>query len=542
MLCKYDILINLVVYLRVEDIEGCCNRVTPLFSSSNLQLDPENPSEPNLHKQKKAYRIFEEVCKSEKEGCRNFLQRNHQHIRNIFLDEKISENIFDPSRGPRFVCMESIVKLLKETNIGECKAFVVKIFPDCVQCLKDSKKAQETAFRLLQTCSFVYEDCLEDFFEVVFAGVEDESSIEFCARSIYALGRITHDHVQNMPVKLLDKTINMVFQKLASNKRQICNAAISFLFVVFSFGSLVLAKVYGPLVLTSMSKWNRENINHFRLKVKKILTKLVRRLGYKFVDRNISTGFRKQLDAIRKEQNREKKKDKKKDAGYESDEDDFKPSKKEGFDILDDLDSSSDEGEEPVRKKRRNDLIIEEDEDEVMDLLDASSSKLISTSAPKKKSNLVNLDKDGKIIVQLDEKDESDGDNCLQDIGLKKSTKKVLKKKQTKDDGDTSDEDDVRSKMSKMSVKTGKSTYKPGGKGIHRDVRDGSEYRGKKASGDMKKKNQKHQPYAYLPLNPAILNKRKAKKAGKGQFDAIVKSSRKGAAIGRKGKKRKHNN
>ena len=61
MLCKYDILINLVVYLRVEDIEGCCNRVTPLFSSSNLQLDPENPSEPNLHKQKKAYRIFEEV-------------------------------------------------------------------------------------------------------------------------------------------------------------------------------------------------------------------------------------------------------------------------------------------------------------------------------------------------------------------------------------------------------------------------------------------------------------------------------------------------
>ena len=43
-------------------------------------------------------------------------------------------------------------------------------------------------------------------------------------------------------------------------------------------------------------------------------------------------------------------------------------------------------------------------------------------------------------------------------------------------------------------------------------MRDGSEYRGKKASGDMKKKNQKHQPYAYLPLNPAILNKRKAKK------------------------------
>merc|ERR1719354_298327 len=504
LLCKYDILINLVVHLNVEDVEAVCNQVT--ISSEDLHL------------QKKAYRVFEEVCKSQNEGCKEFLMRNHQQIRNIFLEEEQNDRIFDPSRGPRFVCMEQILKLLMESDqVEECKILVVEILPGCVQCLKDSKKAQETAFKLLQTCSFVYEGCLEEFFQLLYVGMEDESSVEFCARSIYALGRVTHDHIQNMTCKLLDTTVKHVIGKLSSNTRQICEAAMSYVFVLFSFGNLTLAKVYGGSILQSMSNWKKENINHFRIKVKKLLTKLVRRLGYNFVDKNASEGFKKLLHAVKKEQANEKKKDKKKNNDYSSDEDDFKPSKKEGFDILSDLHSSSGDDEPTMKKRKKNDLIIDEDEDEIMDLLDASSSKLISTSAPKKKSK---------------------NDDCLKNIGLKKSTKKVLKKKkQTRDEGESDDEgDDVRSKMSKMSV--GKSTYKSGGKGIHRDVRDGSEYRSKKAQGDVRKKNQL-QPHAYIPLNQQVLNRRKQKKV-QGQYDAILKSTKKGAQMGRKGKKRKH--
>lgn len=53
-----------------------------------------------------------------------------------------------------------------------------------------------------------------------------------------------------------------------------------------------------------------------------------------------------------------------------------------------------------------------------------------------------------------------------------------------------------------------------GGSGIHRAVKvqkvehaPGSEYRANKAKGDMKKKG-KPDPYAYVPLTRAALNKR----------------------------------
>lgn len=82
-----------------------------------------------------------------------------------------------------------------------------------------------------------------------------------------------------------------------------------------------------------------------------------------------------------------------------------------------------------------------------------------------------------------------------------------------------------RKRKRAASVKSGVSSvsqpptkYKPGGIGIHRSlsaasVRSGassvvgSEYRGKKAKGDVKKKG-KPDPYAYLPLRRSAINKR----------------------------------
>lgn len=52
--------------------------------------------------------------------------------------------------------------------------------------------------------------------------------------------------------------------------------------------------------------------------------------------------------------------------------------------------------------------------------------------------------------------------------------------------------------------------YRPGGRGIHRPVHgvhSGTDYKSHKAKGDVKKKG-KHDPYAYIPLSSALLNKR----------------------------------
>lgn len=119
-----------------------------------------------------------------------------------------------------------------------------------------------------------------------------------------------------------------------------------------------------------------------------------------------------------------------------------------------------------------------------------------------------------------------------------------------------------RKASSALSAKSGKtgtsSKYVTGGKGIHRPLNSaasertgysqktsktattgyGSEYRSKKATGDVKKKNAMD-PYAYIPLSRNTLNKRKRAKSS-GQFKSIVQGARKGAAAGsRNNKKRK---
>lgn len=113
------------------------------------------------------------------------------------------------------------------------------------------------------------------------------------------------------------------------------------------------------------------------------------------------------------------------------------------------------------------------------------------------------------------------------------------------------------SSLSVASAKTGTSSkYVAGGKGIHRPMgaaslrsgvsrasskattaNFGSEYRSKKAQGDIKKHGAAD-PYAYIPLSRSSLNKRKSAKNG-GQFKSIVAGARKGASAGARNKKRK---
>ncbi|UXI15475.1 voltage-sensitive sodium channel [Sarcoptes scabiei] len=100
-------------------------------------------------------------------------------------------------------------------------------------------------------------------------------------------------------------------------------------------------------------------------------------------------------------------------------------------------------------------------------------------------------------------------------------------------------------------------TYKSGGRGIHRtlivykngstnksklkkskktdtnsQLQTGDVYRSDKAQGDMKRKGLLA-PYAYYPLNVALLNRRKAMKR-KTEFETIIKGAQKGSAKGKR--------
>lgn len=124
--------------------------------------------------------------------------------------------------------------------------------------------------------------------------------------------------------------------------------------------------------------------------------------------------------------------------------------------------------------------------------------------------------------------------------------KENAKKEHEESSGDEEDEEGGPSTKKKIAL----NPYKAGGSGIHRPLaasvksgmtnvskasriskattkNPGSEFKAKKAGGDVNKKG-KHEPYAYIQLSRNALNRRKRKAAGN-QFKNIAKKSKKKA-------------
>lgn len=151
---------------------------------------------------------------------------------------------------------------------------------------------------------------------------------------------------------------------------------------------------------------------------------------------------------------------------------------------------------------------------------------------------------DGRLIIE-DIEDYSDSDEDPDEaVGYKDKAKKRVYDEESSDsnaeeetepaDGAGGPSSRKRKAMEAMSMRSGMSGgassrgYVAGGKGIHRPVAasvksgysgksskstktfvsaSGTEYRSKKAQGDMLKKG-KHEPYAYVPLSRNSLNRR----------------------------------
>uniref|UniRef100_A0A8W8IGX0 Uncharacterized protein n=1 Tax=Magallana gigas TaxID=29159 RepID=A0A8W8IGX0_MAGGI len=157
---------------------------------------------------------------------------------------------------------------------------------------------------------------------------------------------------------------------------------------------------------------------------------------------------------------------------------------------------------------------------DIMDFLDPSASKKVLATKPgekrekktKKKEVEFKTAPDGRLIIteSSDEEepekmagDDEELDDLLNAIEQGAGNVKKTKKRKVEDLG--SDEEGPSPK------------YKAGGGGIHRQIvkakrsaphDPASEYRAKKAGGDIKKTG-KPDPYVYLPLNFQALNKRK---------------------------------
>jgi len=502
--------------------------------------------------------VLEVVCGSQTPHCLSFVQDKLNVLKQLLVDGL--QKAASSSKAPRLRCMEQVLVQLSSNESTKATAveFIKEILPEVILCTQGAKRCREAGFNLLVTCAKSFIKCsdangeahaLIEFFEQIFLGLSG-SPVTITA-TIFALSRLVYEFRDTIPEDLLSQVIQNVCLLLGCNTREVCKAALGFILVLFTILDRSTLAQFTKDILDALMSWKPETRRHFRFRVKKILQRLVRKFGYDTILAMTPAEHKKQLQNIHKTENRLKRKKAESSKSVRGLEDDLgsmglKQTKETVDEILEDSSDSdmSDEDERDVgaaaknRKKRSSAAWLQDSEQEPMDLLDPSASHSIMAVNPEarkpKKNVSFKTSSDGRLLISEAGDDSGDEDDdtkkLLSSIGI--SSKPSLRPKPSRQEkvAESDDEDDFDDDTST------KMSYKPGGSGIHRDLygaaTDGSKYKSKKAKGDVKKHGA-HDPYAYVPLNIGIMNKRKRKKMT-GQYNSLMQSAKKGARKGGK--------
>lgn len=490
--------------------------------------------------QKKAYRVLEEMCGGEREPCKTFVLANLEQLKRTLLDSLKTAS--SPAKRPRLKCLFHIVKQIN----AEHKDFITALLPEVIVCTKEmSVGARKNAYSLLVEIGNAFvrfcgnqKDAVYEYLGYVYVGLIGSVTMITC--TVLALTRLVFHYKDSIDVTSMEQLLHNICLLLTSRTREIVKASLGFLKVLlFALDVKVLAS-HLTVIMEGISNMKDDMRRHLRAKLKNIYTKLIRKFGYELVKSMLPTDHHKVLANIRKVEARSKRRKqlvKTEEDESDSEEEMSKPKRESIEDILAETDSDSDEDEKPKKgqkklvKKKGQAWLKEGISDEPLNFLDAKAAqRVLATNPDMKKAPKVDhgfkVTSDGRLIIKDDDDEEDKSKDAEMDDILEEAGVKIKKNPRRKMRDDLDDDMDVEPTMK----------YKAGGRGIHRPLGGaaevGIEYKSKKGRGDVKKKG-KVDPYAYVPLMKAQLNRRKKAKL-QGQFKGMVRGAKKGALSGKK--------
>ncbi|GAB1867081.1 RRP12-like protein [Camponotus japonicus] len=551
----YDLIRVLIGYTDVDKFKKYYDMCMPVLKDDTKQKE-----------QKKAYRFLEEICGSDREVCKQFLQEHRREIQKLLITSATS--VITTSRGARLRCLTHLVKLHPQL---EKTKFLQAIVPEAILGVKDiNERCRNTAYQLLNVIAEKFLDNpehLKDYTDMLMVGLGGEQ--KYISATLLALASLTYHYNGSLGMETVGEILGHVCTILTSPTREVVESALSYVKVYINIMPSIVVGPMLPQMIDALSQMNEDCKRHFRQKVRDILTKLIRKYGIGPISSMVPASdviLHKRLKNINKiEDAKRKKRELERAKKLENDmEFNAKRRPKSIEEILADSDEEFEatENEESTKNKKRTsrkDAWIQENEGNIVDLIDPAAARNITTTQPgvsnpkipvkRVKDHGFKTAPDGRLII-------TDGDEKDSDTEEKNKKKAPFLQDDLEED-DYEDKDDIsvtekntnkKRKYSEsisdvMSLKSqSTSKYQAGGSGIHRPLKArkverelGSEYRAMKAGGDIKKKG-KPDPYAYLPLTRAALNKRKKKKNA-GKFQSIISGARKGARIGMKNKR-----
>ena len=531
----------LVLAIRVDQPQTLFNALVPLVK------------DPNPSSQKKAYKCLAQLCKSDNPAHGPFVQA---HASDLMALVMASMALSAPAaKHQRMAFIGALISCLDGAKLRE---FVPEVIAEIIlSCKEVNERARAAAYECLVVIgntiiSFQTAPnpalTIHDYFSIVVAGLAGQTP-HMMSATILALSRLIFQFRSEMDETQTQQVLEGITMLLQSRAREIVKSALGFIKVALAVMPNEHFEKHLEAICLGLVQWSGPT---FRMKVKMIFERLIRKFGYERMEACTPVEHRKILVNIRKRKEREKRNARagKGAPGQISfeEEDDEEPAQrvvhKQSYEqLLNDSDDGTDadaedEDEAPTNKRggrKQTTYIQDAGEDDTVDLLDPSMASRLKNSRPKAAAKAegglpYDIAKDGRWIIEDDTPMVTDpaggvagaagagGEgpvqmNAWSERMNARAGKKRARQKRDDDDDDL-DDDDEKSAKSSAPVKYA-----------------GSEYRAKKAGGDVKIKG-KPQPYAFMPFDSSTLNRRKRAKAV-GEFKGFMKGAKVGAMAGR---------
>lgn len=144
----------------------------------------------NNKEQKKAYRLLEEICASESEGCKQFLENNRKAVQKLLMKSLSSAAV--TSKGARLRCFNYLVK--SQPQLDHDSKLFRSVIPEAVLCCKDiNEKCRAAAYDVLNSIGEILSarGQMAQYVALLIAGLA--GTPEMISSTILALSSVLHN-------------------------------------------------------------------------------------------------------------------------------------------------------------------------------------------------------------------------------------------------------------------------------------------------------------------------------------------------------------
>lgn len=241
---------------------------------------------------------------------------------------------------------------------------LTSVFADVILCTKESNtKARNAAFNVLQIMAEKLDKAnLKEFLLIIIAGLGGTTP-HMIAATVGVLDRLILDFHDKIDLEFIQQLILPVSKLFETSNREIMKSIFEFIRVIFSCYDKEHLKPNVESIIKTVADFSKENKHHFRMEIRRMFEKMLRRYGYDYVHSFVPESDQKLLSHIRKAENRKEKK---------------KQAKKKVKNSMEAENSEESEQEEPKHKpKKKNQGTWLLESEEPVDFLDTKSLKSV---------------------------------------------------------------------------------------------------------------------------------------------------------------------